>query len=592
MSLLLFFVLVQFCLLKTSKSFTFISVKRMNQLSVQNQYDHEVDVAVVGGGIAGTTISWLLQEQQSCSVAIIDAKANATGTWYPNYGEWRDEWHTLSERMKLPQLKECTTTEWEITDCFFGGSYERPMDERLTLPRSYVRVDRIKLQALLRSRFEKVGGSSVTGKLQAQCIAPNIFDQNLHHDKTGSTLTLDNGETLRCKVLVDATGFESRLAVKESTLLARGNQVSYPTGYQIAYGFIAHLNNLGPYDPKAMTLFDYRTSFLEDEPDWLKEGTDKPTFMYVMPLSQYADGSYRVFLEETSLVGKGPRRLTFQECKRRAYKRLAFHGIEVLDVEEEEYCYIPMGGELPERSQRVITFGAAANMVHPSTGYQACRMLAASTDVAEAIGRRVREGRPPDEIASVAYAAMWGKKNRRQRDFQAFGGDFLMAQPVQLLRGFFMAFFSVEQPVWAGFLAGWPGLPGNENHDNWRSRLIFALKLFVQMPTDVKLAMILFAIKHTIQFGPNTLLRSLAPDFVFGSVPDDPLWQPPAATVGDEGAKTEARDMMRQFAASHHTAAKKENKRVIADTLMVAPITDISSSATDFVYPSPFDSLV
>ena len=26
------------------------------------------------------------------------------------------------------------------------------------------------------------------------------------------------------------------------------------------------------------------------------------------------------------------------------------------------------GGELPDRSQRVIAFGAAANTVHPSTG--------------------------------------------------------------------------------------------------------------------------------------------------------------------------------------------------------------------------------
>jgi lycopene beta-cyclase len=40
----------------------------------------------------------------------------------------------------------------------------------------------------------------------------------------------------------------------------------------------------------------------------------------------------------------------------------------VLEVEDEEYCYIPMGGELPDPSQRVVAFGGAANMVHPSTG--------------------------------------------------------------------------------------------------------------------------------------------------------------------------------------------------------------------------------
>ena len=67
--------------------------------------------------------------------------------------------------------------------------------------------------------------------------------------------------------------------------------------------------------------------------------------MYVMPLSKKLDGSgYRVFWEETSLVGKDKRRLSFEECKKRALRRLEFHGIQYSDVEEEEYCYIPMGG--------------------------------------------------------------------------------------------------------------------------------------------------------------------------------------------------------------------------------------------------------
>ena len=140
--------------------------------------------------------------------------------------------------------------------------------------------------------------------------------------------------------------------------------------------------------------------------------------MYAMPLQKKADGTYRVFFEETSLVGRGSRRLTFAECKQRAYKRLQYHGIDVLDVEEEEYCYIPMGGELPESSQRIVGFGGAANMVHPSTGYQACRMMAASTDVAQVIGDGVKTGKSPDAIAAGCYQAMWHKQHRLQRDFQ------------------------------------------------------------------------------------------------------------------------------------------------------------------------------
>ena len=141
--------------------------------------------------------------------------------------------------------------------------------------------------------------------------------------------------------------------------------------------------------------------------------------MYAMPLrKEESDGTYRVFFEETSLVGRGRRRLTFAECKDRAYRRLKFHGINVLGVEEEEFCYIPMGGELPDLNQRLIAFGGAANMVHPSTGYQACRMMAASADVAASIAEGIKGDLPPDVIASRTYQAMWNPKNRLQRDFQ------------------------------------------------------------------------------------------------------------------------------------------------------------------------------
>ena len=166
----------------------------------------EVNVAIIGGGIAGSSISWLLQEREKCSVALIDPRVNTPGTWYPNYGEWRSEWHHLSDRLQLPELKECTTTEWEITDCFFGGSFDMPADERTTLPRPYVRVDRIKMQSLLRSRFAAAGGVTIASKLTSSRMSPNLFDKNLVHNAEGTTLTLDNGAQVKCKVLIDATG--------------------------------------------------------------------------------------------------------------------------------------------------------------------------------------------------------------------------------------------------------------------------------------------------------------------------------------------------------------------------------------------------
>jgi len=123
-----------------------------------------------------------------------------------------------------------------------------------------------------------------------------------------------------------------------------------------------------------------------------------------------------------------------------------------------------------------------------------------------------------------------------------------MRQPVDQLRGFFSAFFSVTQEVWSGFLAGWPGLPGNIHHDSWSARLKFCIDLFFKMPNSVRVAIIRYSIEYTIEHGPNTLLRSLLP--AFGSEPESPSWTAPPASVGDVDAKEEARRMMATFKKS------------------------------------------
>ena len=86
---------------------SYISISRSNTRIFMTT---NVDVAVIGGGIAGninsiiiivssiiiiltliigSTISWLLQEREGLKVALIDPRANTPGSWYPNYGEWR-----------------------------------------------------------------------------------------------------------------------------------------------------------------------------------------------------------------------------------------------------------------------------------------------------------------------------------------------------------------------------------------------------------------------------------------------------------------------------------------------------------------------
>ena len=91
-----------------------------------------------------------------------------------------------------------------------------------------------------------------------------------------------------------------------------------------------------------------------------------------------------------------------------------------------------MGGNLPDLSQRVIAVGGAAATVHPSTGYQLCRMLASSTELAATISSELgRADFAPDAAAAAAYRSLWPPALRYQRDFQVFGGEFLGDQKVR-----------------------------------------------------------------------------------------------------------------------------------------------------------------
>ena len=130
--------------------------------------------------------------------------------------------------------------------------------------------------------------------------------------------------------------------------------------------------------------------------------------MYVMPEGAVeGEDCVRAFFEETSLVGRDERRLEFNTLKERAMKRLKHLGMTIKDgsIQEEEYCYIPMGGNLPDLTQRVVAVGGAAATVHPSTGYQLCRMLAQSTDVCTALSSELKRGEAFNPEAASALSA-------------------------------------------------------------------------------------------------------------------------------------------------------------------------------------------
>ena len=135
---------------------------------------------------------------------------------------------------------------------------------------------------------------------------------------------------------------------------------------------------------------------------------------------------------------------------------------------------------------------------------------------------------------------MWSPENIRQRNFAVFGGEYLMKQKVEGLRGFFDGFFRLPLETWAGFLAGWPGLPNNDKHDTWYGRIVFGLTFVLKLPPTVAVDMVLSIITYSISEG-IALPQSVTP--LFGEPASFEYVEIPK-NQGDVAAKNEARKMI------------------------------------------------
>eukprot|EP00752_Nemacystus_decipiens_P009155 g8177.t2 len=451
------------------------------------------DAAIVGYGPAGGVMATLLAEKHGLRVCIIDP--NPEKRWIPNYGVWVEEWESLDKDLQIG-LGDCLDRTWEVTDSYFGGSHGVPADERCRIERPYARVSRDKMQANLKSRLAAAGVTKITGKVDAK---------TLEHSPEGTSVCLESGQRIDCRLLVDCSGHYSELVERVG---------EHNPGVQIAYGAEVEVKDgHAPYDENAMLFMDYRTDYV-DKADLSAEeakGLDEiPTFLYAMPMGTAPNGRKRIFFEETSLVARPP--ISFDLCKERLDRRLKHHGIEVTKVMDEELCYIPMGGAMPNLNQRVVAFGGASGLVHAATGYMHVRMLAASGPVSRAIAAELKKGGPGTSEAAArrAYQALWPSKAKLQRDFHVFGGEFLMAQQAPELRGFFNGFFKLPLPLWAGFLSGYPNLPHNELHQDWRSRFNFGLQFFFKLAPAVQFQLALAGALTGWQYGLIAAVTPLA----------------------------------------------------------------------------------
>ena len=364
-----------------------------------------VDIIVIGAGPAGLAISAALAER-SMSVACLAPEHPAP--WPNNYGVWKDEVDGLG-------IEHAYDHVWDAPVAYTRG-------EARKLGRSYVRFDNEKLRDHFWQICEEHGVDWSEGMARSVRVG--------HHGCIVSTM---DREELEGRVVVDATGHQP-------ALVERSNNRS--PGFQAAYGFVGEFTD-SPIGDDEMVLMDYRSDYGEDQDD-----ADEATFLYAMRLDED-----RVFVEETSLVGRPP--VTFSVLEDRLARRLKARGVDCTMVHEVERCLIPMGLPLPDLDQRVIGFGGAASMVHPATGYQMARMLNAAGDLADSLEASL--GDPDvdlDEVSRRAWDTLWPSEQIRARRFWNFGMESLISLDPEQTRGFFDAFFDLNEDSWRAYMSG------------------------------------------------------------------------------------------------------------------------------------------
>ncbi|CAG9463940.1 unnamed protein product [Pedinophyceae sp. YPF-701] len=420
------------------------------------------DVAVVGAGPAGLALAWKLAAE-GLKVVVIGRDLAFTN----NYGVWVEEFEALG-------LGDVIDNRWEECVCYFGEGKEVVID------RPYGRVGRNLLRSALLGKCRESGVTFLEGE---------VVDVEAEMGEGTGLVRTKRGQEVASRLVTLAAG------------AATGKFLKYEEGApsvaaQTAYGIEAEVEGYGEayrgHEGK-MLFMDYRrhhtgvwpgcaTKLVPGEhPNagdglWGAAGED-PSFLYAMPLS---DG--RVFLEETCLVAKPA--LPFADLKARLYRRLAALGVTVKKVHDEEWSYIPTGGSLPVGGQAVTAFGAAANLIHPATGYSLTRSMGEAQHFAEVVARKLREtpaGSPIEPVATAAWEELWSQERRRRMAFNVFGMELLTELDLDMTNKFFLAFFSLPRGQWTGFLS---------NSLTSGQLLLFALTMFALAGPEIKAALV------------------------------------------------------------------------------------------------------
>ena len=222
-----------------------------------------------------------------------------------------------------------------------------------------------------------------------------------------ATVELTGGTTLSAHLVIDATGSSGDAA----------------RAWQTAYGVVVDETSAADVaTTDAVTLMDWSWS------------TDGPSFVYVVPVGTG-------WLVEHTVLAASPS-IEPSHLRGELVLRLGAAVVEAAEAEgRTETVRIPMG--LPVRSGAgpVASFGTAAGMIHPATGYSVGPALRAAPRVAQAIA-----------AGADVHTAIWPRAARRTRALHDVGLEALLQLDAGDTDRFFAAFFGLPVAAWSDYL--------------------------------------------------------------------------------------------------------------------------------------------
>ncbi|MFN3254114.1 MAG: lycopene cyclase family protein [Ilumatobacter sp.] len=361
------------------------------------------DVVVMGDGPAGSALAARLM---SCGVDVV--LIGGDDDWFATYGTWADDVEAVpwldAQRLWLHRA--------ESVEVDVGG--------RRRVERPYGVIDNEQLRVQLRHDLRP----GVEHRVE------RVVDV-----RTGSSrheVVTSAGVTWSCRVLIDATGWPGH--VNRSDRLRSISDVARQT----AFGVVVEEPPAGPLG--SVTLMDFSTPSM-DLDDAL--GTIA-TFAYALPVH---DGW---LVEETVLAAHppvDPERLAARLAARLGLSEAALRS----SARRVESVDIAMGGPLPDRSNSIVGYGAAASMIHPATGYSIATSLTHADRVAAAIAEQVSDSAGVVDVPAI-WEAIWPRSSLQTRVLHDYGLDVLLELDPDDVRSFFAAFFDLPVERWAAYL--------------------------------------------------------------------------------------------------------------------------------------------